>query len=311
MPWFDRFDALFVPRFPDCEVLREESMDRHTTFRIGGPARRFVRPSGVSECGALLSLAEAEGWPVLVIGNGSNLLVSDEGLDALVIHTGRLEGVERTGERTIRAGAGLSLARLASFARREELSGLEFAHGIPGSLGGAVCMNAGAYGGEMKQVLSAVTAWFPGEGIQRLEPEALALGYRHSVFSERRGVVLEAELSLEPGEGCGIAARMEELGRRRREKQPLEYPSAGSTFKRPEGHFAGALIEQCGLKGVRAGGAQVSEKHAGFVINRGGATCGDIVKLMAQVRERVLQETGVTLEPEVRYLGKEGEAWNF
>lgn len=211
MPWFDRFDALFVPRFPDCEVLREESMDRHTTFRIGGPARRFVRPSGVSECGALLSLAEAEGWPVLVIGNGSNLLVSDEGLDALVIHTGRLEGVERTGERTIRAGAGLSLARLASFARREELSGLEFAHGIPGSLGGAVCMNAGAYGGEMKQVLSAVTAWFPGEGIQRLEPEALALGYRHSVFSERRGVVLEAELSLEPGEGCGIAARMEEL----------------------------------------------------------------------------------------------------
>ena len=207
MPWFDRFDALFVPRLPSCEVLREEPMDRHTTFRIGGPARRFVRPSGVSECGALLSLAEAEGWPVLVIGNGSNLLVSDEGLDALVIHTGRLEGVERTGERTIRAGAGLSLARLASFARREELSGLEFAHGIPGSLGGAVCMNAGAYGGEMKQVLSAVTAWFPGEGIQRLEPEALALGYRHSVFSERRGVVLEAELSLEPGEGCGIAAR--------------------------------------------------------------------------------------------------------
>ena len=161
MPWFDRFDALFVPRLPSCEVLREEPMDRHTTFRIGGPARRFVRPSGVSECGALLSLAEAEGWPVLVIGNGSNLLVSDEGLDALVIHTGRLEGVERTGERTIRAGAGLSLARLASFARREELSGLEFAHGIPGSLGGAVCMNAGAYGGEMKQVLSAVTAWFP------------------------------------------------------------------------------------------------------------------------------------------------------
>lgn len=300
MPWFDRFDALFVPRFPDCEVLREESMDRHTTFRIGGPARRFVRPSGVSECGALLSLAEAEGWPVLVIGNGSNLLVSDEGLDALVIHTGRLEGVERTGERTIRAGAGLSLARLASFARREELSGLEFAHGIPGSLGGAVCMNAGAYGGEMKQVLSAVTAWFPGEGIQRLEPEALALGYRHSVFSERRGVVLEAELSLEPGEGCGIAARMEELGRRRREKQPLEYPSAGSTFKRPEGHFAGALIEQCGLKGVRTGGAQVSEKHAGFVINAGGASCADVLALIAHIQETVYRQTGVRLEPEVK-----------
>ena len=300
VPGSDYTGALFVPRFPDCEVLREESMDRHTTFRIGGPAQRFVRPSEVSECGALLSLAEAEGWPVLVIGNGSNLLVSDEGLDALVIHTGRLEGVERTGERTIRAGAGLSLARLASFARREELSGLEFAHGIPGSFGGAVCMNAGAYGGEMKQVLSAVTAWFPGEGIQRLEPEALALGYRHSVFSERRGVVLEAELSLEPGEGCGIAARMEELGRRRREKQPLEYPSAGSTFKRPEGHFAGALIEQCGLKGVRAGGAQVSEKHAGFVINAGGASCADVLALIAHIQETVYRQTGVRLEPEVK-----------
>ena len=300
MPWYDDFDALAAARFPDLEVLREEPMDRHTTFRIGGPARRFVRPSGVSECGALLSLAEAEGWPVLVIGNGSNLLVSDEGLDALVIHTGRLEGVERTGERTIRAGAGLSLARLASFVRREELSGLEFAHGIPGSLGGAVCMNAGAYGGEMKQVLSAVTAWFPGEGIQRLEPEALALGYRHSVFSERRGVVLEAELSLEPGEGCGIAARMEELGRRRREKQPLEYPSAGSTFKRPEGHFAGALIEQCGLKGVRTGGAQVSEKHAGFVINAGGASCADVLALIAHIQETVYRQTGVRLEPEVK-----------
>ena len=300
MPWFDRFDALFAPSFPDCQVLREEPMDRHTTFRIGGPARRFVRPAGAAQCGALLSLAEEEGWPVLVIGNGSNLLVSDEGLDALVIHTGRLEGVERTGERTIRAGAGLSLARLASFVRREELSGLEFAHGIPGSLGGAVCMNAGAYGGEMKQVLSAVTAWFPGEGIQRLEPEALALGYRHSVFSERRGVVLEAELSLEPGEGCGIAARMEELGRRRREKQPLEYPSAGSTFKRPEGHFAGALIEQCGLKGVRTGGAQVSEKHAGFVINAGGASCADVLALIAHIQETVYRQTGVRLEPEVK-----------
>ena len=300
MPWFDRFDALFVPRLPSCEVLREEPMDRHTTFRIGGPARRFVRPSEVSECGALLSLAEAEGWPVLVIGNGSNLLVSDEGLDALVIHTGCLEGVERTGERTIRAGAGLSLARLASFARREELSGLEFAHGIPGSLGGAVCMNAGAYGGEMKQVLSAVTAWFPGEGIQRLEPEALALGYRHSVFSERRGVVLEAELSLEAGEGCGIAARMEELGRRRREKQPLELPSAGSTFKRPQGHYAGALIETCGLKGARVGGAQVSPKHAGFVVNTGGATCADVLALIAHIQAVVLERTGVQLEPEVK-----------
>ena len=300
MLWFDRFDDLISRRFPDCEILREEPMDRHTTFRVGGPARRFVRPAGASQCGALLSLAEEEGWPFLVVGNGSNLLVSDDGLDALVIHTGCLDEVERTEERTIRAGAGLSLARLASFARREELGGLEFAHGIPGSLGGAVCMNAGAYGGEMKQVLSAVTAWFPGEGVRRLETGELDLGYRHSVFSEKRGVVLSAELLLEPRAVDRITSLMEELGRRRREKQPLEYPSAGSTFKRPEGHFAGALIEQCGLKGVRIGGAQVSEKHAGFVVNRGGATCADVLELVREVKERVLAQTGVRLEPEVR-----------
>lgn len=300
MSWFQRFDDLFPRRFPDCEVLREEPMDRHTTFRIGGPVRRFVRPAGASQCGALLSLAEEEGWSVLVVGNGSNLLVSDEGLDALVVHTGLLDSVERTGERTIRGGAGLSLARLASFARREELGGLEFAHGIPGSLGGAVCMNAGAYGGEMKQVLSAVTAWFPGEGVRRLALEELDLGYRHSVFSEKRGVVLEAELLLEHREGGEIGSLMEDLGRRRREKQPLEYPSAGSTFKRPEGHFAGALIEQCGLKGFRVGGAQVSEKHAGFVINAGGASCADVLALIAHIQDTVYRQTGVRLEPEVR-----------
>lgn len=300
MLWFDRFDDLISRRFPDCEILREEPMDRHTTFRVGGPARRFVRPAGASQCGALLSLAEEEGWPFLVVGNGSNLLVSDDGLDALVIHTGCLDEVERTGERTIRAGAGLSLARLASFARREELGGLEFAHGIPGSLGGAVCMNAGAYGGEMKQVLSAVTAWFPGEGVRRLETGELDLGYRHSVFSEKRGVVLSAELLLEPRAVDRITSLMEELGRRRREKQPLEYPSAGSTFKRPEGHFAGALIEQCGLKGVRIGGAQVSEKHAGFVVNAGGASCADVLALIVHIRDTVYRQTGVRLEPEVR-----------
>ena len=303
MPWFDRFDTLFAPSFPDCQVLREEPMDRHTTFRIGGPARRFVRPAGAAQCGALLSLAEEEGWPVLVIGNGSNLLVSDNGLDALVVYTGSLDGVSRTGGRTVRAGAGLSLARLASFARREELGGLEFAHGIPGSLGGAVCMNAGAYGGEMKQVLTAVTAWFPDEGVRRLVPEELDLSYRHSVFSDKRGVVLEAELLLEPRNGDEIASLMEDLSRRRREKQPLEYPSAGSTFKRPEGHFAGTLIEQCGLKGLSVGGAQVSEKHAGFIVNRGGASSSDIAALIRLVQERVYEQTGVQLEPEVKFVG--------
>ena len=300
MPWFDRFDMLAAERFPDMEVLREEPMDRHTTFRIGGPARRFARPGTASDCAGLLELAAAEGWPALVIGSGSNLLAADKGIDALVVHTGRLDGLERTGERTIRAGAGVPLARLASFARQEELGGLEFAHGIPGSVGGAVCMNAGAYGGEMGQVLTSVTAWFPGEGVGRLGPEELELSYRHSVFSGKRGAVLEVEFLLGHKDSKEIAALMEELDRRRREKQPLSYPSAGSTFKRPEGNFAGTLIEQCGLKGVQIGGARVSEKHAGFIVNAGGATCGDVLSLIRYVQETVYERTGIRLEPEVK-----------
>lgn len=275
-------------------------MARHTTFRVGGPVRRFVRPGTPEQCAELLALAEAEGWPLLVLGSGSNLLAADGELDLLAVHTGRLDGAERVGGRTVRAGAGISLARLSAFAQREGLGGLEFAHGIPGSLGGGVVMNAGAYGGEMRQVLSAVTAWFLGEGVQQLSAGNLDLGYRHSVFSERRGAVLEAELLLEPRDPAEIQAQMSEFDRRRREKQPLEYPSAGSTFKRPQGHFAGALIEQCGLKGCRIGGAQVSEKHAGFLINAGGATCADILALIAHVQRTVYEQTGVRLEPEVR-----------
>lgn len=300
MPWYDRFDALTAARFPDLEVLREEPMAQHTTFRVGGPVRRFVRPGSPDQCAALLTLAEEEGWPLLVLGNGSNLLAADGELDLLAVHTGRMDRVERTGERTVRAEAGLSLARLSVFAQREGLGGLEFAHGIPGSLGGGVTMNAGAYGGEMKQVLSAVTAWFPGEGVRQLSAGDLDLGYRHSVFSGKQGAALEAELLLEPRDPEKIQAAMAELDRRRREKQPLEYPSAGSTFKRPEGHYAGTLIEQCGLKGFRIGGAQVSEKHAGFVVNAGGAACADILALIAHVQQAVYEQTGVRLEPEVR-----------
>ena len=300
MPWFDSFDAAAAGRFPGMEVLCGEPMALHTTFRIGGPARRMARPRSTEEAAALLALAEAEGWPVLMLGNGSNLLAADNGLDALVIHSGRLDALERTGERTIRAGAGVSLARLAAFAQREGLGGLEFAHGIPGSLGGAVCMNAGAYGGEMRQVVRSVAAWFPGEGLRRLSGEELDFGYRHSIFSGRRGAALEAELALEERDRGEIQARMAELDRRRREKQPLEFPSAGSTFQRPQGHFAGALIEQCGLKGARVGGAQVSEKHAGFLINTGGATCADVRGLIAHVQQIVLEQTGVALEPEVK-----------
>lgn len=300
--WFETFDTEAARRFPEMEILREEPMARHTTFRVGGPARRMARPASAEEAAALLRLAESEGWPVLVVGNGSNLLAADGGIDVLVVHTGKLAGVERAGERSVRAGAGLSLARLAAFAQREGLGGLEFAHGIPGSLGGAVCMNAGAYGGEMGQVTAAVTAWMPGQGVRTLTGEALGFGYRRSAFGDGRAVVLEAELALEPGDRAEIGARMEELGRRRREKQPLEFPSAGSTFKRPEGHFAGGLIDQCGLKGFRIGGAQVSEKHAGFVINAGGATCADVLALIGHIQKTVRERTGVELETEVKIL---------
>ena len=300
MPWYDAFDALVKEQFPQLDWTTEEPMSRHTTFRTGGPARRFARPGSTEELAALLDAAEQARWPVLVLGNGSNILAADQGVDALVIHTGRLDGVSRTGERTLRAEAGISLARLAVFAQREALSGLEFAHGIPGSLGGAVCMNAGAYGGEMRQVVTAVTAWLPGQGVARLEGDELEFGYRHSLFSRRAGAVLASEFLLEPGDGGAIRERMDELNRRRREKQPLEYPSAGSTFKRPEGHFAGALIERCGLKGTRIGGAMVSEKHAGFIVNAGGASSGDVLELIAHVRRTVKEQTGVELESEVK-----------
>ena len=284
MPWVDAFDREMSSRFPELEILQEEPMAAHTTFRIGGPARRFARPRRPEELTALLELAGERRWPVLLVGNGSNLLVSDRGLDRLVIHTGALERIARTGETVLRAG----------------LTGLEFAHGIPGSLGGAVCMNAGAYGGEMRQVVTRVWAWFPGEGTAVLGPEELDFGYRHSVFSGKLGAVLEAEVTLAPGDPEAIRGTMEDLSRRRREKQPLELPSAGSTFKRPEGPFAGTLIQQCGLKGLRVGGAQVSPKHAGFVVNTGGATCADVCALIELVRARVREETGVDLEPEIK-----------
>lgn len=298
--WVEQFDTVCVERMSDLKVLRDEPMHIHTTFRIGGPARRMACPASVQELSDLLGLVEENDFPYLVVGNGSNLLVSDEGIDKIVIHTGTLERMERREGNVLYAEAGVSLARLAVFARKESLTGLEFAHGIPGSLGGAVCMNAGAYGGEMCQVITSVTAWLPGRGVCELLPDELDLRYRHSYFSDHEGVVLAAALRLKEGVESEILAQMEDLIRRRKEKQPLEYPSAGSTFKRPEGHFAGALIEQCGLKGTSVGGAQVSEKHAGFVINRGGATCRDVLALIETVQRTVLAETGIDLEPEIK-----------
>ena len=283
--------------------LTDEPMSRHTTFRTGGPADIYIEPSGVEELKQVLDICREENVAYPIIGNGSNLLVADHGYEGFVLKACGLDQVREVNHR-LRAESGITLARLANAALGRGLTGLEFAHGIPGTLGGAVVMNAGAYGGEMVQVLTAVT-YLDGAGEEHTLPAAAcALTYRHSRFSDRPDwLVLEAELELRPGDGEAIRARMDELAAKRREKQPLEWPSGGSTFKRPEGHFAAALIEGCGLKGVGIGGAQVSEKHAGFVVNRGGATADDVRRLMALVQETVLRETGVALEPEVRLLG--------
>ena len=304
MSWYETFDKAQARSLPGLRVLKEEPMSRHTTFRIGGPARRLALPETEEELTTLLNLVRE--FPYTVIGNGSNLLAPDEGVDLLVISTAAMDRVEQTGERTIRALAGASLAGIAVRARALGLAGFAFAHGIPGTLGGAVVMNAGAYGGEMCQAVRRVGAWTPDRGAIILETEELKFGYRRSVFSGwPEAVVLWAELELTPGDREVIRAEMEDLGRRRRSKQPLEYPSAGSTFKRPEGYFAGTLIDQCGLKGYRIGGAQVSEKHAGFIINAGGATCADVLALIHYVQKTVYEAAGVTLEPEVRLLKTE------
>ena len=302
----DRFDTLaraLAREVPGLELREEEPMRDHTTFRIGGPARLMALPRTPEEACAVLRLAAEAGAAPFFLGNGSNLLVADSGYEGLVVKTAGMDRV-RGEEGRLAAQCGIPLARLAVAALERGLTGLEFAHGIPGTLGGAVLMNAGAYGGEMVQVLAAVT--YADERGERVTLPAgdCGLTYRHSLFSEHpEWLILEAELTLAPGEPEAVRARMEELARQRRAKQPLEWPSAGSTFKRPEGHFAAALIDQCGLKGVGIGGAQVSEKHAGFVINRGGATAGDVRRLMDLVRETVLRQTGVELEPEVRLLG--------
>lgn len=302
MSWFTRFDARAAEELPELEYVREEAMSRHTSFRIGGPARRMAFPKTAKELAAAVKLAADCGGETLVLGNGTNLLAADEGVDRLVIDTTRyLRGMELLPDgRTIRAEAGASLAAVAVFAQKQGLTGLEFAHGIPGSLGGAVVMNAGAYGGEMAQVVTSVTALTENGAERILAPEELDLGYRHSVFSDGKAVVLAAELTLTPGDGEAIRARMEELMQKRKSSQPLEMPSAGSTFKRPTGYFAGPLIEKNGFKGVCVGGAQVSEKHAGFVVNAGGATCADVLALIDRIQKTVLEHDGVLLEPEVK-----------
>ena len=285
------------------QIRNEEPLNRHTTFRVGGPAEYFIMPT-IAQVPKVVALCRAYGLPLTVIGNGSNLLVSDAGLRGVVLELGKAaSGIRLLDGEDLAVTAGTLLSETANYAAKHGLTGMEFAAGIPGSLGGAVIMNAGAYGGEMKDILSAVRVLTKSGEIRVRPADELGLSYRHSRMMDEEELVLEARLNLTQGSEVVIRAQMDELRKKRVEKQPLEYPSAGSTFKRPQGHFAGKLIEEAGLRGFRVGDAQVSEKHCGFVINRGAATAAQILELMQRVQERVKEHSGVDLEPEVRLLG--------
>lgn len=302
MSWETALDRQIHDYLPDLKWAADEPMAKHTSFRIGGPAKRMAFPKTREQLVVLMGFLQDAGVKPLLIGNGTNLLVADKGLDTVVIDTSaELSHIELTDEGEIAADAGVSLAKLALFAWKNGLTGLEFAHGIPGTLGGGVVMNAGAYGGELKDVVTEVTALYL-DGVKVLTPAELDFSYRHSVFSAGEGIVLGAKVKLESGDPDAIKAKMDDLMARRKASQPLELPSAGSTFKRPAGGYAAALIDQAGLKGYAVGGAQVSEKHAGFVVNRGGATFDDVLRLMDHIRSEVLRTSGVELEPEVKII---------
>ncbi len=280
-------------------------MSEYTSFKTGGKADIVLLPSNESELRRMLMFCGDNDIKPFVFGNGSNLLVSDDGIRGVSIRlASNFEAVKLVDETTVFCTAGTKLATLCKFALDNSLSGLEFAYGIPGTAGGAAYMNAGAYGGEMRDVLFACTHIDYCGNPGRLMGEQLCLGYRESAYTDKYFVITGLTLKLKKGDKAEIQAKMQELLGKRKDKQPLEYPSAGSFFKRPEGYFAGALIEQCGLKGFSVGGAQVSEKHAGFVINKGGATTADIMELARIVSERVEKETGVKLEREVKYIGE-------
>ena len=284
-------------------ILENEPLSRHTSFRIGGPARLFLTPCGTEALVAAVRILRDAGEPYFIMGNGTNLLVSDRGFPGTVIAIGKnMAGIRAEGN-LITAEAGALLSKIAAEALRMSLTGFEFAAGIPGSLGGACVMNAGAYGGEMKDVLVSARVLTAEGDVKTVSAEEMNLSYRRSAFMERGDIVLEAAIGLKPGQPEEILGRMEDLRRRRQEKQPIELPSAGSTFKRPEGYFAGKLIMDAGLRGAREGGACVSEKHCGFIVNDRGATAEDVLKLMERVQSTVYGQFGVRLEPEVRLLG--------
>ena len=300
-------DQKIIERFSNLlgneKVRINEPMNRHTTFRIGGPADYFLLPSSSEEVKGILEICKEESLQYFILGNGSNLLVSDEGYRGVIIQLYRNYGGLTVEGTEIRAGAGVLLSQIAATARNESLTGFEFAGGIPGTLGGAVVMNAGAYGGELKDVLKEAVVMDREGNIFTVPVEKLAMGYRTSLVKTAGYLVLEVVISLKKGSQEEIRDTMKELADRRISKQPLEYPSAGSTFKRPEGYFAGKLIMDAGLRGYQVGGAQVSEKHCGFVINKGNATAADVCRLMADVQAKVQEQFGVTLEPEVKFLG--------
>ncbi|MDD7220366.1 MAG: UDP-N-acetylmuramate dehydrogenase [Clostridia bacterium] len=294
---------IFIELLGKDRVHVNEPMSRHTSFRIGGPADYFLQPSDTEQIKKILDICRENKLPFFVLGNGSNLLVSDTGFSGVIIqlfHNFERIIVEDT---LIRAQAGALLSGIAVAARDHSLTGFEFAGGIPGTLGGAVVMNAGAYGGEMKHVLKEATVMTQSGEIIIIPADKLNMGYRTSVIKEAGYIVLDAVLSLQKGDQKEIRAKMKELTDLRVSKQPLEYPSAGSTFKRPEGYFAGKLIMDAGLRGYQVGGAQISEKHCGFVINKGNATASDVLRLIEDVKNRVYEQFGVNLEPEVKFLG--------
>lgn len=305
MAWLELLDKKIADYLPDMTVAQEEPLSRHCSFRIGGAARRMAFPKKGEQLILLQAFAEACGARTVLLGRGSNVLFPDEGLDALVISTEEMDEVTSPEPGLYVARAGATLNRLALQACRDGYTGLEFAHGIPGSVGGGVCMNAGAYDGELRHVIEWVEVLFPEEGVRRIPCEEMDFGYRHSLLSDHpEAIVLSAAFRLTKGDSTEIRAKMDDLMARRKKSQPLEFPSAGSTFKRPAGHFAGRLIEAANCKGLSVGGAQVSEKHAGFVINRGGATCADVRGLIAEVQRRVYEDSGVMLEPEVCIIEK-------
>ena len=291
----------------DENVFENEPMSMHTTFRIGGPARYFAVVNSEEDLIKTIKLVREENQEYFVLGNGSNILVSDKGFDGVVLQlSGEFDTIHLSGNNII-AGSGLLLSQVAKTALDNSLAGLEFASGIPGTIGGAIVMNAGAYGSEMKDVVKAVRIlWLePDEPtIETLTLDDLKLSYRYSILKERKGIVLDVKLTLKPGSKEEIKSIMDDLAAKRREKQPLEYPSAGSTFKRPEGYFAAKLIEDAGLKGYKVGTAMVSDKHAGFVVNTGGAKATEVKQVMDHVVHIVNQSTGITLEPEVILLGE-------